>query len=91
MNSSLSFLSFVGARFLCVAYSSVMQEALRVLEAYERTFFTGLPEVETNMDLDKSKRTLSMVSECFKKSKDLQGLATEFVDVLSIPMTMSLR
>jgi hypothetical protein len=63
-----------------------MQEALQVLEAYERTFFTGLPEVDQDINMEKSKKAIAFVSDCFKNNKDMRELAVEFIEVLRILM-----
>ena len=63
---------------------ALMQEALQVLEAYERTFFTGLPEVDQDINLDKSRKAIAMVSDCFKNSGEMRKLAVDFIEVLSI-------
>jgi hypothetical protein len=60
-----------------------MQEALQVLEAYERTFFTGLPEVDQDINMEKSRKAISVVSDSFKDG-EMRELAVEFIEVLSI-------
>lgn len=65
-----------------------MQEALQVLEAYERTCFTGLPEVDQEINMDKSKKAISVMSDCFKKDEEMCKLAVEYIDVLSIFMPL---
>ena len=61
-----------------------MQEALQVLEAYERTSFTGLPEVDQDINMDKSKKAIAVVSDYFKNSGEMRKLALDFIEVLSI-------
>jgi len=61
-----------------------MQEALQVLEAYERTFFTGLPEVNQDINMEKSKKAIGVVSDFFKNSGEMRKLAAEFIEVLNV-------
>lgn len=61
-----------------------MQEALQLVEAYERASFSGLPEVELHINMDKTKKTLGMVTEHLQTNGELRSLASNFIEVLSI-------